>query len=288
MAWNGICCALLASVLAITVGSADAGNARAARKQVESSMLVTGSVTIRPDGAVQSHEIDPRIDLTPDIRSLVDNAARQWTFEPVKVDGRIVTARVPMSLRLVARPADQEGRYNVRIASVQFGSVDASKGVVASIKKLVPPTYPKSALQMGGKGTVYLLVRVDHGGHVIEADVEQVNLRVVGSSQQMDTMRRDFAQACVRAARNWTFTPPATGPDAGAAHWTARVPIDFVLSDDKRAAPGQWDTYVPGPRKTNIPWAEEQLRTAGSPDALPEGGVYPLGHGARLLDQEAG
>ena len=288
MAWNGICSALLASVLAIGIGGASAGNARAVRKEVEASMLITGSVTIRPDGAVQSHEIDPNIDLTPDIRSLVDNAARQWTFEPVTVDGRIVTARVPMSLRLVAKPADQEGRYTVRIASVQFGSVDAPKSVVASISKLVPPTYPKSALQMGGKGTVYLLVRVDHGGHVIEADVEQVNLRVVGTTYQMDTMRKDLAQACIRAARNWTFTPPTAGPDAGAAFWLARVPIDFVLSDDRRAVPGQWDTYVPGPRKTNIPWAEEQLRTAGSPDALPEGGVYPLGHGARLLNQEAG
>jgi hypothetical protein len=67
-----------------------------------------------------------------------------------------------------------------------------------------------------------------------------------------------------------------------------RVPIEFVLSGEHRAVPGQWDTYVRGPRKTDIPWAGEQLPTAGSPDALPEGGIYPLGHGARLLDPKGG
>ena len=251
-------------------------------------MLVTGSVTIRPDGTVQSHEIDPKIELTPHIRSLVEGAARRWTFEPVKVDGRIVTARVPMSLRLIAKPAKQEGRYDVSIDSVRFGWVEPAKGGLASIKKLVPPSYPKSALQMGGKGTVYLLVRVDDAGRVIDAEVEQVNLRVVGSSHQMESLRNAFGQACVRAVRKWTFTPPTAGPDALAASWVGRVPIDFTLSGDRRAEPGQWETYVRGPRNADIPWARAQLRTAGSPDALPEGGVYPLGHGAHLLNQDAG
>lgn len=286
MAWNGIGSALLALVLATTLGGASAGNARGVRKAVESSMLVTGSVTIRPDGTVQSHELDPKLALTPDIQTLVGNAARRWTFEPVKVDGKAVTARVPMSLRLVAKPAGQEGRYNVGVGSVRFGWVDAS--TAGSIKTMLPPSYPKSALQMGGKGTVYLLVRVDDAGRVLDAEVEQVNLRVVGTTHQMETLRKDFGQACVRAVRKWTFTPPTAGPDAGAATWVGRVPIDFVLSDEKRAVPGQWDTYVRGPRKTDIPWAEAQLRAAGSPDALPEGGVYPLGNGARLLDPEAG
>ena len=66
-----------------------------------------------------------------------------------------------------------------------------------------------------------------------------------------------------------------------------RVPVEFALRGPGEKSPtkeGAWDTYIPGPRNMGMPWAQEKLKTAGSPDALPEAaGVYPLRQGATLL-----
>ena len=129
-------------------------------------------------------------------------------------------------------------------------------------------------------------VQVGLDGSVIQADAEQVNLRVIGSEGEMAMMRKWLSTAALRAAKQWIFTPPTTGKSAAENSWLVRVPVDFVLRDKgSNEAPkkGGWDSYVPGPRNANMPWAREQLKMAGSPDALSEGGVYSLQEGATLL-----
>ena len=81
-----------------------AGGPRAVRKQAESSLRVTGFVVIGQDGTVQGHELDPKAALTPVLVEFIGGALDRWRFEPVKVNGEVVRARVPMSLRLVAKP----------------------------------------------------------------------------------------------------------------------------------------------------------------------------------------
>lgn len=264
---------------------AEAGNAHATRKQAESSLRVSGSIVIRTDGTVQSHEIDPGAPLTPVLADFIGNAIGTWRFEPVLVDGKPVNAKVPMSLRLVASQAS-DGNFNVHIASTYFGSKDdvPATDQPRSIK-LTPPRFPKGALYMGGKGTVYLIVQVGRDGKVANVDAEQVNLRVAGTDNQMAMLRKEFTNAAVRAARGWTFDIPTTGEEANADSWLVRVPVDYMLAGpgEKKPKAGGWDTYIPGPRNLGMPWAAEKLRTAGSPDALPDDGVYPLRQGAKLL-----
>jgi TonB family protein len=263
------------------------GNARSVRKQAESSLRVTGTIVIGTDGAVQAHELDPEAPLTHKLAEFIGRSLDQWRFEPVKVNGEVVRARVPMSLRLVAKQSG-EGNYTVRIASTHFGGgkhlpeTDMPRRV-----QMQPPQFPRGALRVGGKGTVYLLVQIGSGGKVLNVGAEQVNLRVAGSEGQMKQLRKEFTDAATRAARNWTFIPPTTGEEVGRGSWLVRVPVDFRIAGDKTSKPGEWETYIPGPRNMDMPWAREQLKTAGSPDALPDDGIFPMREGAKLLTPPA-
>ncbi len=283
--------AMIGMVLALLLAAgmpAEAGGGRAAvRKQAESSVLVSGTVTIGPDGAVLAQTLDPKAPLGEPLTRFVNESVAKWRFEPILVDGKAVPAKVAMHLRLVAKPAE-DGKVSVKIASTHFGSneaiaaTDNPKGI-----KLTPPQYPSDALSMGGKGTVYLIVQVGRDGKTANVDAEQVNLRVVGTESEMDMLRKSLTNAAVRAAKRWTFAIPTTGEQAGQDHWLVRVPVEFAFHGDKLAKPGEWDTYIPGPRNMGMPWAEEKLRMAGNPDALPEGGIYPLQQGAKLLADPA-
>ncbi|RZA16810.1 MAG: protein tonB [Lysobacteraceae bacterium] len=266
----------------------------AMRKQAEFSMLVEGEVVIDPDGKVRSHTLDPAAHLTDDLTGFIDKAVAQWRFHPVKVDGNVVRARVPMSLRLVISRADDES-YTLRIASTYFGASDAEASAgktdgdaaLPRAQRLKPPLYPREALRLGAKGTVYLIVQMGLDGKVVAVDAEQVNLRVVGTSQQMTSMRKLLADAAMRAARGWTFAPPARGTEGDRDGWLVRVPVTYMLVGDKKPRPGEWEAYIPGPRNLDIPFAREQLRVAGNPDALPGDGAYSLEQGARLLGPPA-
>lgn len=272
---------LLALLLCV---GALAGNARHVRKQAESTMLVSGWITIQPDGTVASHEIYRGEKLALQIAGLIGDAAAGWRFEPIEVDGKPAKVRIPMHLRLIARPAS-DGQYTVAIRNATFGS-SASTDPQArwSRVKAVPPEYPRTALAMGGKGTVYLLLRIGRGGRVLNVATEQVNLTVAGTSAQMDQLRSLLSKASERAAKRWEFKPPTRGPDAGAPYWVARCPVAFRFAGEKPAEAGEWETYVPGPRNYDIPWVMHDLRLAGSPDALPDGALTSLGDGPRLLN----
>lgn len=288
MALRTMAAVVMAALLAL--GSAHAGTAREARKQAESSLRVSGSVVIDADGAVLSHELDAKAPLTPALVEFIRGAVSKWRFEPVVVDGKRVNAKVPMSLRLVAKRAD-DGNFSISIASTYFGGQDDAPATdqPRSIR-MTPPRYPKGALYMGGKGTVYLIVQVGRDGKVMNVDAEQVNLRVAGTDAQMNELRKQFTDAAVRVARGWTFAAPTTGEEANEDSWLVRVPVDYVLAGSGSTRPeqdGGWDTYIPGPRNAGMPWAAEKLRMAGSPDAVPEEGVYPLRQGAKLLTPPA-
>lgn len=283
---------LLALVLpaALPALAATHGGAEAARQQLVSSALVAGKIVIGTDGAVESHTLDEGVVLEPAMVEFLDRAIAQWRFEPVKVDGQAVRAQVPMRLRLVLRPVEGD-RFKLEIASTYFGSAHSGSDEVQS-KRLAPPRYPWGALRAGGQGTVYLVLQVGRDGKVMHVAAEQVNLRSLGTAQQMQDLRQVLAQAATKAATRWTFTPPTTGEDAADESWLVRVPVSFEMGRDRRHPnkdEGGWETYLPGPRNILPPWAQEATRLAGNPDALPDTGVFMLqGSGPRLLNSPAG
>ncbi|HUD40552.1 MAG TPA: energy transducer TonB [Dokdonella sp.] len=267
--------------------SALAASPTTVRKQIEASMLVTGSVLIEPDGSVGQLEIDDRAALPTEVAGLIESAGSAWKFEPVRVDGIARRAKARMSLLLVANRRD-DGKYGVSIRSGYFGedamTAEERQHRADSIRLLSRkpnPTYPMGASEKGARGTVYLAVKVGRQGMVEDVIVEQVNLRYVASESEMRKMRDMFARSALAAVKNWTFQPPTEGASASADFWSVRVPIRYDF-DVKAPSYGEWQAYVPGPRQP-IPWSGRAPVENDSPDALVAGGIYEIGKGMQLL-----
>ncbi|MDR7193495.1 TonB family protein [Luteimonas terrae] len=262
-----------------------AQSAREMRQQVEGSMLVTGHVDIALDGSVSTHTLDQPDKLPDYVVRLIERAMPALRFEPVLVDGAPVLARAKMTIRLVATPAD-DGNMNIAIKSASFGEEydPDDTGRVRSIE-MKPPRYPMNIAQMGGKGTVYLLVKVARDGRVEDVAAEQTNLTALGTARQMEMIRRGLEKAAIDKAREWTFVPPTTGDAVSSDHWVVRVPVDFSLSDGARlpegAAYGQWLGYVPG-AQTRPTWAMPDP-PGFSPDAQVAGALHQGQSRFRLL-----
>lgn len=261
-------------------GLAIAAGPQAARKRAEASMLVTGDITVTADGSVAGYTLDKQDKIPADVVGLIGSAAPKWRFEPVMREGHAVAAHAHMSLRLVARRESPDApTYIVRIAGATFGEENGGGETVAYAKRS-PPSYPSNAIASGVQGTVYLMLRIGHDGKVVDADVEQVNLGVVGSDTQMNVWRNVLANPALRVAKDWTFDVPTTGNHVNDPFYFVRVPITYRLHtgpvpDDHY---GQWEAYVPGPKQA-IAWAKD---TGESADALPDDGLFLVNSGLKL------
>ena len=251
-------------------------------KQVEASMLVKGTLDIGAEGSVTSLVLDQPEKLPAGIADFVQKQVMTWKFEPVLVDGKPVRARSPMSMRVVARVVDKDS-YSIAIRNASFEGEAPKPGETVSRKKITPPRYPEQILRSGASGSVYVVAKVTKDGHVVDAVVEQVNLRTIGTAREMASWRNALADATLKAVRGWTYTVPSIGELADDEFWLVRVPVDFKL-DNGEYAYGSWDRYIPGPRQT-LPWSSEEERHGFSPDSLAAGGDYLLGSskGPKLL-----
>ncbi len=278
------------SLACITPVLASGASRMAMRKQVEMNMLLSGTIDVKPDGSVASYHIDQGDSLPEGVTRLIANNVPNWTFEPVLVDGMPVLARARMGLNIVATHAGED-KHTVRIDSASFGDAeeDRATGESVSSGKMDPPRYPDEAASSNMTGIAYVLLKVDQQGQVADAVVEQVNLTVLGDAAQLKRARDIFSRATLRAARNWTFTPPRRGELADDPFWVVRVPVDYQLYDGARPPKdggptyGKWRAYVPGPR-TKVPWKDgPQESAAFKPDAMLAGMSYTAGSGLQLL-----
>lgn len=254
-----------------------AANITEVRQSIEASMLVKGTIEVDPQGRVDRFEIDQVDSIPAHARDLIDKVVPGWRFEPTLVEGKPAWVKTPMRLRLVAtKVAGTDGAVALRVASASFGEPSA---LGANFDRY--PTYPADAIRRGATATVFLVLRIDRDGRVQDVFTEQVNLRYLAREREMDRLRRMFAKSAERAATRWTFAPPADLAP-GEASWSARVPVDFSISNQGEPPYGAWSSYVPGPRQ-QPEWLEEE--DAGG-DAYVAGGVYPVGlgdAGLRLL-----
>lgn len=267
----GWCCMMLASV-------ALAAGPRAASRQMQASMLVSGSITVAADGSVKSYLVDHPERLPREVVGLIDSNVPLWRFEPVVRDGKPVVAQAAMNLRVVAVPVGN-GDYTLNIAGTGFGrpsSHGSHEGPSISYKQRIPPAYPTAAVNARVSGTAYLLLAIDPTGHVQHVDAEQVNLDVVGGDREMNRWRGVLARAAVDAARHWTFNVPDVTDDAAPPYRLARVPVAFTFQTDRQPQYGQWHQYLPGPRMVPA-WAVkldvgESADTAGADTLSAVGG----------------
>src|SRR3546814_9599783 len=95
------CRSLAVVALLALVATATAGIRRMAtetvRKQVEVTMLLTGTIDIEHDGSVSGSALD-KLEKVPDyVACLHDRRVADWLFEPLVHDGSAVARRSSMS-----------------------------------------------------------------------------------------------------------------------------------------------------------------------------------------------
>lgn len=279
----GIVRAVLGAAMLLTAAAVSAAGPGAVRKQVESSMLVTGRIEIDTQGSVTRYTLDQQDKLPVGVRELLAGSVPSWKFKPVFVDGRTVDASATMSVRLVATKLD-DGNFLVGIRSASFGNGRKGSRERRGKTRMKPPSYPIAAVQAGVAGTVYLLVKVGRDGKVIDVATEQVNLKVVASDPAMTRWRAVLASSAMQGARRWSFDPPAQDPGED-GFWVMRVPVAYGSGP---LSYGTWESYVPGPRQ-RIQWGDENEEgVAFSPDTLQPGGSYLAGSGLKLLTALSG
>lgn len=255
----------------------------AAEPHVEGSMLVTGTITVDPQGGVQSYAVQDLDKLPPSVRQIIQTTVPRWRFVPIMADGRAVTAEAGMSLRIVADMVDAQ-HATIRVAGAAFGCDARPKsnlpgecpaGTAVRYVRRQPPDYPIEAVQARVGGEVFLVLQVDRDGHVSQAAVRQVNL--YARSDSPVPYRRMLANAALRAAKKWLFQVPTAGPDATKDHWIVQVPINYTIGFSAPAITGygQWNAYFPGPMQ-DIPWDHEETSGASSAsgDAIANGGLF--------------
>ena len=255
---------------------------QAVRQSVELSTLATGTIEISSSGSVTRYTLDQPDKLMPAVKKIAADSIPGWKFEPVLEHGVPIAARAKMNLRFVARKLENND-YQIALKSAYFGDQRADRSESAGSKRMLPPKYPVDALRAGIEGTVYLALKLDRQGNVIDAIAEQTNLNVLGTERQMQQGRKLLADASLAAARGWKLDPPVAGEHASDPFRSVRVPVAYRIgSDPHQERYGQWTAYVPGPRQ-DIPWAHDYDDARESPDTLLAGIVYQMGTGLKLL-----
>ena len=251
-------------------------------KDVESSAVISGTIVVAKDGAVQAAAVDDADRYGQAIADMVRDAALQWRFEPVLRDGKPVVAKASMHVRVVLKKTD-DGKYNASIKAARFG--EDNPKVTSTLRsadgnKKIMPGYPAAAARYRVQGTVYLSLHVDRSGHVVEAVAEQVNLGNVGPERIAVRYRKLLADAALEAARRWTYVLPTTGKLASEESWTVHVPVAFNLEWGGPRSRPVWQAYVPGPY-TPAPWIDKPDTNAA--DAIADGVMQTDGAGPTLL-----
>lgn len=224
---------------------------------------VSGDLEINPDGSVRSHRFDDKR-LAGDLRQALDRHIAGWRFEPITTpEGKPAIGTTRFTLGLKAEPLDRE-RMRMRIANVWFG-VPQARG------RLRPPVYPVEALQARLSARVVLVLRLDAEGKVEQVHVEQVGLGAKAPNEHIaESWRERFAQvAAANAKRHWRFNLTELVGDAPRAGTSVRVPVDFVIGEQRG-----WTAFVMGPYRP-VPWVDGQSM-AGQGDALRNGELQPL------------
>ncbi|MES2403511.1 MAG: energy transducer TonB [Pseudomonadota bacterium] len=285
-AWWLLLIATVVPALALAHGGADA-----AKRGVEASMLVTGTITVNSQGGVQSYTVQDSDKLPTAVQHIIQTTVSRWQFVPIVAEGKAVSAEAGMSLRIVADMTDAQ-HATIRVASAAFGCEARPKsnlpgecpaGTAVRYVRRQPPDYPRAAARAGVGGEVFLVIQVGRDGHVTQAAARQVNLYRLTDEPAL--YRKMLAEASLQAARKWQFSIPTTGSNTAKDHWIVQVPINYTVGGAPSDAcgaipcssprPYAWRAYIPGPVQS-ISWDHESTSTSSSTstDAIASGGLF--------------
>lgn len=239
------------------------------------SMTVTGHIEIARDGNLHTYQLDKG--LPPAVEQLVEQNLRQWTFEPITVDGRPVIARTRVRLMLSAE--EVAGGYQLKVENVWFGEPTRTS-------KMRPPQYPVQAAYAGLGARVILVLKLDAGGNVTDVHPEQTSLGAIAKDEKSaEEWRAVFEKASVAAARRWKFDVTEVIEGAPAETSSVRVPVDFEMMGS--TSKNRWRGFVPGPRRP-APWLTDEVAATQTIDDLGVNDTQPLDSRFKLKTQIVG
>ncbi|HET7562488.1 MAG TPA: hypothetical protein VFJ87_08935 [Rhodanobacteraceae bacterium] len=270
LAWLGILFGLVVPTLAF-----------AATTPVHVSMVVTGTVSVNPDGSVKAYTIDHADQLPSGVQSLLKSSVPEWTFDAIKAAHKTVPTQARMSVQVTGTVTGTSKQKvdgkTVEQNTVQIGVADidlhcppphadmtfvsgcdpnAGLAHVAG----VPPAYPIRAVRAGMEAVVDLRLEIGRDGRVLHAAVRQVNL--YSRIPDLSLYRKIFADPTLEAAHEWRYRVPISGPNAGRDRWMLDQRVKFYIDGGHVATIGygQWLAYLPGPIAA-IPWADQGSTT---------------------------
>jgi hypothetical protein len=270
---------LLGVLLAVMALPALGQTVTATRKQVELSMVVTGTVDIDVDGRVEHYALDNPAKLPPAVVQLVSTNLPTWKFAPELANGKPVALHSNMSLRFVAKP-NGDGNYTIGIRSASFFDGSDEESRMSVVKQPSRDTLRNALRMAAATGEVYLALKIGPDGKMMDGIAQQVNLTMVGTSEQMRRARKYLGQGALDFARHCAYSVPTKGRGAGKPY-IGILPFRFSYGDRPLEDYGQWHAYVPGPI-AEVPWQDPDTTRMGV-DAAPNGAFTLEGTGPKLL-----
>jgi hypothetical protein len=248
------------------------------RKQVVGTMLLTGTLAIAADGAVTGYAINQPDKVPPQVLQHVARHVPRWKVTMPDASSTGEASQQRFSVRVMAAP-EGNGYFRLSLAGADIAQPNKPGEDVVPDGRLRRPEYPRSVLRLAGvSGTVYVVAEVGRDGKVKDLVIEQVNLDFVGEAQEVAQVRAEFAAHTAAAARQWKFKMPKVGPLVDHPTLAVRVPVAYSTRTAPAPGYGEWEYYLPGPRRV-LPGAEDH----GATIAAGEIGVpQPIGVGLRL------
>jgi hypothetical protein len=272
---------LLSLALAACIAFSSASGAAAPPKTASYEMVANGEVQIDAVGHVSDYKLSS--ELTPEISALVDRSVRRWRFEPILQDGRPVTAKTALRIRLLARRSGVDSdNFTVSIASVDFSAPRRS-----SAGK--PPRYPQLAASARLNAKVLLLLRIDDTGKVVEALPYQTSLGArTRSERDAESWRTIFERASITAAKTWKYDLTEMLGDQRVGGYSI-APIEFrIVARDAGSDHDQWTGYIPGPVHQLPEDLRHEIEATDRASRLADGEAAALNSRFRLVDDVVG
>jgi len=263
----------------LVIGAGWAGSNQATRSQIEATMLVSGSLSVDETGRVTANTVDHPEQLPAAVVQLVQQTLPTFRFQPVLHDGKPQPVHAAMHLVVAANQVDPK-HVAIRIRSARFTESGTASSEQITVDHRGLLRFPEEAIKAGVSGTVYVAVRIDRSGTVLDAQVQQVNLRVVDNARQMKHWRDAFAKPTLAGIRHFTFNVPTNGSHADDQAFTGILPVSYYVDNQGPPKYGQWDPYVPGPRQ-DIAWLDDE--EVGASEAIPDGAFAQTGTDMKLL-----
>ena len=251
-----------------------------AMKQIESSLLVTGTVDVDASGRVLGYAVDEPEKLPQAILSMTARIAPQWRFEAAE---GVPTQRLAMRLMFVSKKLD-DTRYEITLRSGNFekSGLGPASHLRVDPDHFVAPRYPALWEQAGVTGQIFVALRIDRDGRPPDFAVTRINMRAITSQPKLQRLRTAAAKSVLAEAPNWRFLLPVEELATDKQSWTGTLPISYWF-EGQEPRYGTWMPYVAGPY-TPAPWAEEDAKSADqSQEALPSGAFHSTTDSRRLI-----